>query len=378
MRAKYFFLMLFTLSLLAGCNEDLNILNDDTPPVVEYPGGGGEDEDLGELEVTLMGETEGEVEVAAGADIYFRFSGSADQVEFWNGEYGHAYANRDRVSFDPTELGVSLSFSCFARYGYRIGGKYPTGEDSYVKVYLSTSFPGLLGNNKAKDEQNIAGASWIDITSACDMPLTSATSDAATNFTNIDISQHVAGGGALSIAFKYSPIPIPNSEPKDQGSNPRFQVQNLMMTMDNKVVGTKTQYLAKELGFKPINLNDDVDPYNDAANSTAIAYGRGRTWYTYRLYSPSVPNTPEFCVQDGKAEVGVPPAEWKIPNAWIISNPVDLGSCEPDTGVTIRSKDRPIEQQIHNYAKPGTYTASFVVKNQGEEPIVKEFTIKVK
>ena len=65
--------------------------------------------------VTVQGN---EVTIKAGTPVVFNISGDPDNISFWSGEEGSAYANKDRIVVDANEVESStLHFKIWARYG---------------------------------------------------------------------------------------------------------------------------------------------------------------------------------------------------------------------------------------------------------------------
>ena len=126
-----------------------------------------------------------------GEPVTFTFSGVADAIDLYTGEYGHDYLYKDteRILKD----GIKFSFV----------SQYMSGTmlyDDLFRIKVSTDFSGTY------TEAEIQKATWIDITDQFTLPdHISTASDWAdlTSSGEVDLSQYIPNSGSLYIGLFY-------------------------------------------------------------------------------------------------------------------------------------------------------------------------------
>lgn len=322
----YTIAILALLLLMAGCDDRLK-------------------EDV-KLDVSVVSEgsyKEGDILVVKkSTDVVFNFSGKPDFISFYSGETGHAYKHRTRTLLSEDEITSELKFSSFAQYG-TIPGSF--------KVYLSTSFGEMsLDKNKQTDSLSIINHNWIDISDLCNLPIVSATTlrDAV-----IPLDSYL--GKRLNIAFQYKPL-------NNTTAQPTWEVQSLMIINKSKEDGSEASLLASTMGFTAF----DMYASGQAAYQTGTTAG---IWNVSNIAaSPSK-------IRMQSSSIG---ADLNVD--WLISKPIVINACTPDTGVGIKTITNSLNSYKYQYSKPGTYTITFVGRNSNFEAsseVVRELTIKV-
>ena len=88
-RIKYYIFLLLGMASLASCSDELKENVSMNVGVQTEEG------------VTVQGN---EVTVKVGTPVVFNISGDPDNISFWSGEEGSAYANKDRIVVDANEV----------------------------------------------------------------------------------------------------------------------------------------------------------------------------------------------------------------------------------------------------------------------------------
>lgn len=279
----------------------------------------------------IIGDTEKiglTITVNAGEPITFNFKGHPDLVVFYSGEKGHEYSKKD--------VGVSssmLNFNATPQYGIIPGT---------LNVYLSTTFEGLSGDNKKNDSIAIVTAEWIDITEQCDLP----TKSGENRDVSIILDEYI--GENLTIAFNY--LTTQNTQTQPKWTIAGLHVQNTLLDGNIEILK------AKDLGFKPIDMLAEKNPYKDDG-------GQG-TWDLRNIANDTNP----FFVMPS-SPVGAP-----LNNDWLISGPIELSG--PATGIELKN----LSSYEYSYLNPGVYVATFVAKYSNDisdKEVIRQFVVKV-
>lgn len=272
--------------------------------------------------------------------ITFSLHGNPDFITFYSGELGRLYDGKDKFEIPTDEIETSeLNFENLAQYGRSIPGT--------LKVYLSTEFNGLLGNDKVKDSLAIENAEWIDITNQCNL----AQVTQERKKTVLSLKDYL--GKKLTIAFQYITSNSLDVQPTQEIID--LHISNLMK---NKSVATIN---AISMGFSPIDLLSNTNPY--------IFTGNLPNWNT--AFLTSVP--PRMRVQSSVAGSN-------LNNDWLISSPIKINFREADVGMQIKNIANPLDSYQYTYSEPGEYTVTFVARNMNykySSNIVKKIIIKI-
>lgn len=324
MRNNIFLLLTaFTLFAFASCNDEL-------------------DQDVS-LDVTATAENAvmdgNTLVVEKGRMVTFNISGNPDFITFYSGENGHEYAKRNLTETPIEEIkDAKLVFRAYTEWG---------SPENTLKVYLSTTFPGLYGKgNRDKDAETLENMDyWTDISSLCNLPIKSKEGS------DVEISLKDYMGERLTIAFLYDPN-------QNTATQPTWEMQNIRIESET-VDGAISTLPASSLGFS------SFDMYAEADKAYESKFGTG-TWglkdnITLRISSSSA---------------GLP-----INKDWSISQTLVVNGRQPDTGVGIKTiSNNPVTNYTHTYEEVGEYTVTFIAQNANFEntsEVKKELKIKV-
>ncbi len=255
--------------------------------------------------------------LAIGDTAMFSFTGNPDVVTFYSGEIGKRYEYRNRTSADGTPV---LSF----------GTKRENGSQANsLAILVSNNFPGVAVNDTATTLNNIASATWNDITARTTL------STGAFVTSSVDLSDFAALGKPVFVAFKYV---------ASAGS------------LQNKWTIS---------GFGINNTLPDASSYTIAnMNSNNVAY----TNYGVSTYSPGfvtykIQNSYSWAIGTNLVITGATstaaataPAE-----AWAIIGPINLKKVTPDIGMVVKTVSQNMAGLMFNYrySSVGSYNAIF-------------------
>lgn len=326
MRYKIYILSILFISFLIGCEDAL--------------------EEKVKFNMTLVSEGSSMIKdtivVKKSTDVQFNFSGNPDFITFYSGESGHVYEYRNRTLLSKDEITSELRFSSFAQYGTIPGA---------LKVYLSTTFGEMsLDKDKKADSTKIVTHNWIDISDLCNLPTTSSTTlrDAI-----VPLNDYL--GENLTIAFLYQPL-------NNTAAQPTWEIQSLRIVNTSKTDGAESILAASSMGFTPFDIY---------AIGTA-AYQSGTTSGIWSL--ANIAATPsKLRMQSSSAGVA-------INKDWLITKPVVINACTPDTGVGIKTITNRLDSYTHQYNKAGVYTITMIGRNNNFEATseaIREVVIKV-
>lgn len=294
--------------------------------------------------------------VKAGQPVNFQFTGDPDYITFYSGEIGHRYEKRENTEISVEDIKtVNMSFSVKSKYG---------PDTEFIRVYLSTDFPGLTGDYQI-DKDNIQTETyWTDITEQCGLRTMNetSTSNEISVSVNIDMKEYISG---FVLAFRYL---------GHHSSSYQKTVTIGNFKMDGEYSnGVKTTYMSdiNGLGFKPF----DINPSN--LDGDAYLFGtKGNnpkgTWDFSTINGGSVKIT------GGKNEDKNP--TYAENDDWLISGKVVINKCDPETGVAIKNMNVNLPSYQYIYTVPGIYKATFDAGNitiDGESKVLREVEIIV-
>lgn len=257
-----------------------------------------------------------------GSTTTFNFTGNPVTVTFYSGEVGKRFTYRGRTSADGTPL---LIFKHTLNSGT---------QDSTLRVMLSSDFKGIVPNDSAATANNIAIASWSDITPAKIRNKTASAID------TIDLSSFAAAGKKVIVAFKYTAA---------AGSiQNKWTIENLAL---NNYLSDNTQYTIA-------NLN--------AANVPVTNYGV--TDFSPGWTPQHIISTFKWVIAAGTSltMTGATSAGAATSNAeaWVLTGVIDLKKVTPDYGVAIKDvMANPALPYTYRYPAKGKYDAYFEAGN---------------
>lgn len=274
-----------------------------------------------------------------GENVKFNIDAQADMITFYSGEPGMMYKHRNRTSIDGSpymQFDVELE-----------GSGMPNGS---LRVLLSSDFKGFTKDSDI-DAQRIQGATWIDISDQCNIPIIPNTTNSTPK---IDLGEYA--GKPLYVAFRCV-------RPKNSGEWPRYQVKNL--AINNEADGTSYSVMnTGNAGWIVYDFNapEGTDPY--LSNGGAAS---NRVW--------DIRNA----VTDNRIYIGY--SSSVAYDDWAVTAAIDLTSVSPDLGEGIKAYDDDrIRDYQYVYNTKGVFTVTFVAfksRFSEKEMVVKELTIKV-
>lgn len=274
-------------------------------------------------------------------NLKFVFEGNPDMLAFYSGQPGSEYRYKDRTEINGIP---SFRFNTTLTFGTQFTG---------LKVYLSSTFPGIT-RDEAIDRVNIANMEyWQDITSQCNLPITKTAPGNSKASPTIDLTDFK--GKPLYIAFR---IVHPN------GGESTWRLENLSIV--NIVDGLSTEVGSfKTIGFTAFDMLATSDPYLSNGNTTDKT---NRRW--------SLTTTASNYIIGGGTNGST------INNDdWAISTNINLTKTYPDAGIGIKGFDNaPLEEFDFEYNTPGVYRATFVGVNtlyNNRTESLKELIVKI-
>ena len=349
-RIKYYIFLLLGMASLASCSDELKENVSMNVGVKTEEG------------VTVQGN---EVTVKAGTSVVFNISGDPDNISFWSGEEGSAYANKDRIVVDTNEVKSStLHFKIWARYGNGDCTK------DVLHMYMSENFPGIAGNDFEADAKLMNEFQWTDFASRLtdkdgkNITLPQAPVGNIKQAPEYSVNITDLLGKRIAFAFHYQGL-------KNTAAQPRFEFSQFYI--ENKMKnGTTSKLYAGDLGFTPINMQCKENLEDQRGMTTNREYG-------------SVTNNVSGIwnltdIKNGNFAIHSSAANKALKNSWLVSNLFVANACSPDKGLTVKNMSQSTDSYKYTYTKPGKYTATFIGTNSNfkhESRVIRELTINV-
>lgn len=349
-KIKYYIFFLLGMASLASCSDELTE-NVSMNVSVQTENG-----------VTVQSDV---VTVKAGTPVVFNFSGDPDNISFWSGEEGSAYANKDRLMLNPDDVVSSkLHFKLWAQYGK------PASAKDVLHMYISDHFQGLAGNDFKADSVLVESFDWINFEpeltdvngNKATLPQAPvANANKATEYM-VDIKKYFGSPITFAICYKG----LDNTVNQSRMNFSEFYIENIMKS------GAKTTLYAGDFGFTPINMmcHHDLD---DQRSMTANREYGTVTNNTNGIWNFVNINNGAFFIQSS-------PALKELKYSWIVSNALVMNACSPDKGQTVKNMSQNIDSFTYTYNTPGEYKATFIGTNSNykkETRVFRELTIKV-
>lgn len=245
--------------------------------------------------------------------VKFLISGNPDILTFYSGEVGKRQEFANRITADGTPV---LNFNSALANG--------TQAES-IFLLVSQDFAGI-GSDNTQAAQNIAAATWTDITDKAAW----ATSSSNKASGNIDLSEFK--NKPVFLAFKY----------KGYTGSKQNKWTISSLTVKNNLSDGTSYTIAN-------HTNTAITNYSVA---TVISPGwAGRTitgvaWVTSTSNFVITGSTDEDTTQESEA--------------WCLSGPLDLTCVSPDVGTTIKNMSANLTEYEYQYTTAGEYRVSFV------------------
>jgi hypothetical protein len=262
-------------------------------------------------------------EISIGENVNFHFTGDAEIVSFYSGEFLNDYDFKDGRNLEVSGS-QTMSFTSAVNQGT---------QANQLSILASTDFDGNY-----QSLESIHEADWIDITNR----FTLGTVNTFVASGEKDITDLYETGKALFIAFKYN-----------TRSQITFGDARIWMIQDFRINGQtafgKQQIMnLPESGFRIVDENPTTYPARAAVTASRISMQGNE--YTEN-WSP-----------EG--------FHWAISKALYLEN-LNLG---PDRALAIKGSENPMpDVYTYKFSKPGTYKVKFIGSvqniNQREEQI---------
>ncbi len=264
-----------------------------------------------------------------GEPVEFRVENAPNFLQFYAGDFGHAYKYRNRTNAEGT---VTMSFLNSQKWG--LGGN-ATGT---FTVWYSKDYDGS-GTVEA-----VKQATWTEITERFNI---STLYDFTFQESGLVDITDLADGNTIFFGFRYF-----SDNVDDRG--PEWYFDELNITMDVEGAPEPLTVASKsDPGFKPV----DVQGIESSFNAAKWYYDGGKGHWRMRGNSHRIVN-----------------------EDWLITNAINLTKVNPDEGIPLKTYSEKLDVFTYTYNTPGTYTVTLIGTNatiHGSEEIVNEFTITV-
>lgn len=332
------------------------------------------------------------ITVKKGTPVEFSFAGAPDFITFYSGEIGHQYVYRQRVETEESDIVSSkLKFNIYQEGTSREGDRYTNCIDVYYAYDDPDNgvagFPGLSKSDFDADStlvDDFTGWKLIRPKSDYDNLGTNVTEALACE---LDVKNYI--GKNLVIAIAYNGDKRPN--PKENGAEATTQLKyyfdsmNIENTLRNNNV---THQYAGEFMFTALNFNHE-NLYNQSIRTDENP--SGNDWTSVSSYLPDnlaygtvTANVSGLWNMNNVANGGfyihstASTNDWKT--SWLVSDPINITSCQPDQGVSVKNLSQDINSYTYTYEKVGTYKATFLIHNTNykhEDGGIYEVTVNV-
>lgn len=367
---------------LASCNKEMTKGLEDVDVNVT----------LGE-NVTMDGQV---VTVRKGQPVQFNIAGAPDFITFFSGELGHQYVYRDRVVTDINDIVSSkLKFNI-----YRDGTPYYNDRyNNTINIYYTykdeaagkEGFPGLAKDDFYADSTMVddffKAGKWTAIHERSFYDNVGANVVDSKSI-ELDVKDFI--GKDLVIAVAYNPEQYDN--PNANGGTATNQLKYFFdsMCIENVLRNdtTTTQYAGS---FMFTALNFDHDYLYAKSIKDKDTNPKGNDWTDVSSYLPDdlaygtvTANVPGLwnmsSVSNGSFSIQGTGSGYDWKSSWLISDPINILSCEPDQGESIKNLSQDISTYSYTYNKVGTYRATFLITNTNykhDDSNLYEFVVNV-
>lgn len=350
-RIKYYIFFLLGMASLASCSDELKEEVSLNVGVKTEEG------------VTVQGDV---VTVKAGTPVVFNFYGDPDNISFWSGENGSAYANKDRLLLNVDEIESStLHFKLWAQSGNANTVK------NVLHMYVSDNFPGIAGTDFKADSVLVEKfENWTDIEptfkgedgNALPLPQKPAGDERGAKVYTADLTNYL--GKSLTFAMHYKGL-------NNSAAQPRYNFTEFYIT--NKLKnGDVTTVYANSLVFIPVNMMCNHGLTDQKSMTSNREYGT-MTTNVSGIWNLSNVSTGSFYIHSSGAKT-------ELKDSWLVSRNMALNTCLPDHGQAVKNMGQNINTYSYTYRTPGEYKATFIATNSNykhESRVIREMTIKV-
>lgn len=295
-------------------------------------------EDLNEVQTPSFNVSLENQTIKAGEPVEFTVENTPDFLNFYSGEFGKEYKNRERTS---AEGAVYMSFNNRQQWGL---GENAKGT---LSVLASTDYDGT-GTTEA-----IELATWTDISDRFniseDYDLNNWTYSGDANVVDLDT------GGIIYFAIR-----MYAEEHSGTGHRqPEWHINNFSIRKDlddsGNFLNILTAGTVNSSGFNRRSVDGETFDWN--GHQWYWDSGEDRKYWKFRSENPRHRN-----------------------DDWLIADGVNLSAVLPDRGTPLKTYSSKLESFTHTYTEAGTYTITMVGNNTtsyGSEEKIQEFTITV-
>lgn len=299
-----------------------------------------------------------------GQPVHFKFSGDADYMVFYSGEKGHEFRYRDRTSVPMEDVtNITLNMEYTMNWGW-------SGKRSCLDLYVSKTFPGLLGT-----EGDLEANGKADRETVKKMTATMTADGEMEGWQKLEFDDiHAIHQKLYQYSYDITDYKDdfclaihwhPNTMNFTRNQATYYINGSIEMTHSG---GEKVVTDLSDIELNHIVMNEQDPPYLGKnplrrGDTTAVAtchFDNSR----YAIFCEGT--NPHFL-----------PYEIDV---WIISRIMPLNSVIKDSGKHIKNMMNPIYDYEYTYSEPGTYKAVFHGVNdnyQGHSESVKEVTVIV-
>ncbi len=245
----------------------------------------------------------GKPEYKAGEPVTFLLNSDADNIVFYSGEIGHEYGLRDR-QFADNDLMVD-----FVSYTDQSTGIHPN-----FQVLVSDDFNGIY------DAENVAAATWTDITGEFDLPVKTG---ANTPSGEVNLKKFVGGddNSLVYLAFRY---------------------------YDLDGVAQKNRWVVRSINIRKVSPEGQV---------TTMATIKTAGWQNVAISGSMKWTLP------GTQLLAAGNVSTNDKDAWVVSKGFNIRSAEPSTGEVLKNIATDLYKYQYVYEKPGEYEAVFATSS---------------
>lgn len=261
------------------------------------------------------------LEVKAGSEITFSFSGDCDYVTFWSGEDGAVFENRHRIEI-PVDSAY-FQFNNFTAFGN-------VDQPRPVSVYISDTFKGSYTQAGIYDP----ATQWNEVTPA-NTPNHTTSISVAYPSGKIDLTPYK--NNTFFIAFKFISDSLP-------GTTRQVRIKDFEVYAYTSIGLIKSTTIANA-GFRAVNIS-------------------GTNTWTNTATQMDIRGTAQRKDED-----------------WFITKELSLNRVQSDRGIAIKTISENMSNFRYSYSKPGTYKAKLEIRNSryGEiKTTYQDFTFVVK
>lgn len=366
MKTFKLYTILLSALALASCNKNMTKGLEDVDVNVT----------LGD-NVTMEGQV---VTVKKGQPVQFNIAGAPDFVTFYSGELGHQYIYRDRYETDINDI-VSSTFR-FKIYR-DAGSGVQTGDrdNNTIDIFYAFTdeaagmegFPGLSKEDFDTDSTLVVdfykSDKWIPIKEH-DKYAELPTSVVDAMDVELDVKDYIGKNLVIAVAYNAAQKKNPSANGGTATNQIKYYFDSMCIENTLRNDTATTQY-AGNFMFTALNFNHEELYAKSIKNETNK---NGNDWTSVTDYLPDnlaygtvTANVPGLwnmsSVANGSFYIQGTGSGYEWKTSWLVSDPINILSCEPDQGESIKNLSQDISTYSYTYNKVGTYKATFLITN---------------